>query len=1130
MYRPAPLSNIRGFPIAMRKPMLNVLKPWLAEFLSIRGQLNGPPDGKPLYSYQVSKEEFDSLKTLLKEHSGLSEHPDYMGSWAAGYCLFVAEQFRRYYDAGPGGWSWRLFDLELDCEFTPQQKSNIVEKGLVNFWKRDIRTTEHGRDFIGTLFAEGGLPWLLVQSDEHGFGRAVRRGLRHIYSEQSAQKTVVELLADHEGELPQAFQTLHTRQLLAGIVQQLFELVNDHDLHKRDDATDYLDQNAPSWRDAFLVPLDDVNAGTLISEWLLLAKGQKKIKSQQNERARWFTCEHFIEGAGEDWKLRADILLPDEYSFKLDNTDLSSTRLQVVLYEGDQLLARGAYVYAQLENQAITIRFPQTKVPVIRRDLESQIVLKFLANGQEIVSHTIGESELDLQRAPLVFTEKDDEYNLASNASCVLHQTRAQIRLPAGAEVENVESNLLFQETSGARWVEVEKDTQLKINSELYVIAFGGSSEAGNKPYINGVIQGQLLTNPKTVFYGWPSLEIPVNYAFKGDIVQQFVNGAELSSTDTKNLIGVVDFVARGEGGAVLIRRKFGVLPADFSLIVVPGYNDSPAHVILKSQIPLKAEVVNTEIRSEKVPHPDGQQIDLHLSSSTIPGTLILNIQGDNSRLPITIRLPYPNLSASLVDESDKPFSSRELSLDDLLGKRIILASGKSGKQRFNIRLKLMGSVSPQPVTDFYVTIGRMPIELNLYNYQNDIEQMLASTDDQDAFVHVAVSSVSQLLDFNIRRYSGSMERSSRARFTIHRHSALESSGQIVAEAMLLSDPRQSPLVLPALKSEGVTTGGFEVMPEMEKSSPWLIYPSKQSAVQFRPELFIGSEANVNDFNKIVSLHQACQAYHPTFQPDAINDQIKLMANDLGHSGWQYLSDLKHKYSHLPLSSFETWKSLTKNTETLAIAIFRLELDEIFCNRIRDELSIFWECIHLDTWRSGYLHFERWLIVQGLSESLVKDVVASRMTLLSKVVPGFKEFSGYIKTGDVAELPPIPLDIVVDELKKGYQTLRRNHESNDHWPTSLSTELVSWINESTLPKEIKTLSLISYSHSVTYVPIYMAHVTVGQNVLTDLHSSTPYLKHAVRQLSEFDRVGWYNFANGMMVNYLMRHAAQTDNT
>ena len=323
--------------MGVKENKVNPMKAWLAEFLLVRGFYSGP-EGKPLYSYQVTAEELKTLESLLRCNLAMAVDAVYRGNWAACYCLYVAERYRRYYDGGSGGWSWHEFDTLIDLAVSHQEKAKIVESGLVRYWKRNILVSDNGRDLLGSLFAEGGLPWQLVQTENHGFARAVRRGLKHMYSSSRSEQSVSDLLTMHEGELPQAFQTLQTRQLLAGIVTQLVDLAETPDLEGQTDAAVFLDQKDPEWRKAFPIPLDESNARTLVNDWLVFAGRSKKERKQIVEKSRWFTCDHYKVSNADELRLAAIIHLPQEKEFQVDRNLVNSTRFNVLLYEGDQLL------------------------------------------------------------------------------------------------------------------------------------------------------------------------------------------------------------------------------------------------------------------------------------------------------------------------------------------------------------------------------------------------------------------------------------------------------------------------------------------------------------------------------------------------------------------------------------------------------------------------------------------------------------------------------------------------------------------------------------------------------------------------------------------------------------------------
>ena len=254
-------------------PSRNVspLRIWLTEFLFIRGFCREVP-GIALYRYNVTPNEFAELRELLQKHHDHALHPTYGTSWAPAFCLYVAEMYRRQYDAKAISWAWAPFESLVDCQFTPQQRGQLVRLGL-EYWKRPVRKWrrlsdkfEDGRDnLLGSLFTEGGLPWPLVQRDTHSFGRVVGKGLKYHYRTEAGLRTTADLLADFVEDLPQTFrdspETLH---LLAGVVEQLMELATRHELRDKEDPARYLDSVEAGWRNDFPLPLDEANARNLV--------------------------------------------------------------------------------------------------------------------------------------------------------------------------------------------------------------------------------------------------------------------------------------------------------------------------------------------------------------------------------------------------------------------------------------------------------------------------------------------------------------------------------------------------------------------------------------------------------------------------------------------------------------------------------------------------------------------------------------------------------------------------------------------------------------------------------------------------------------------------------------------------
>ncbi|WP_270793583.1 MULTISPECIES: STY4851/ECs_5259 family protein [unclassified Aeromonas] len=1088
-------------------PVTTTAKAWLSELLFNRAIFKGP-NGKPLYSYQVTESEYRSLIELLNSYfrrglpQNCSEH------LAACFCLFVSEQYRRDYNCI---WSWSGPEALLGTSLTAQQHASLTSSGLA-YWKRPIRFRENGRDWLGSLFAEGGLPWPLVQSESHGFGRAVRRGIKHFYRTEGNRRTTADLMADFEEDLPTAFRNLETRRLLAGIVDQLMYLVEHYPLKDQQDPASYLDMQVPDWPDAFPIPLDESNARTLLNDWLRDADQKRQERKEVLEKARAFTCEHFLHGKLPQWSIRSELLLAHEETFPIDPATLGSTRLELAYYEGDRLLARGTAVYGQLTAEGIKIRFPSTHVTLGRRCVDEPLSLRLLDNGRTVHCHFFDGSALDYRVTPLVFEYRSERWQLVGTSSCSVVSGLARLRIPQGFIINSVGTSpeTLVQDAEEGHWLEAVSDLSLSNGIDRYQIELNQAHSDDRKPILSGIF-ALHESSPSLTFLGWPNLELPQGYPYSRNELLEFVNG-ELLDRQRNNNYGLVSYTLRNHSGKTLLQRRFGVLPKEFNLSLLPAQGQLPARLLLKGARLLDLRVVSDSLAVEQSEHA----LFIRHQGDHPPSSFMLEIS--RGMPPIRLHLPYPYQGARLLDQNGHPSRIRELNQDELIGYRIVLTSGLPQGQTFHMGMELRCEKYPHPKRTFTIPVGATPVMLSLFSYLSDMQNMLGAVDEQDAFIRLSLETEQPLLKLDIRRYGGQIQWEGKHAFYIRNTSNAAILDGAQAEAMLLSDPKRTPLRLAEKTSEAVGTGSFEIPEKMQSNGPWLIYPGEQSSVRFRPGLYINPGNSLDSEFEVCSLHRAAELFHPLNHPDVIEQQIAAMATDFNHSGWQYLADLKQHYRHLPLSSFETWKTLSHHQAALSFAVFRLEMDESFCARIRDELAVIWEAVPLPLWVQAYRLFLESMRLTGLPEALVNNLVSNRASVLRCIVSGFDHLGDYLSTGNRCSLRKLPVEQI---LPGWYQGLRHLHESNRSWPILLGSELSRWIEQQQLPPQLKKLSLVQFTDAVTYLPIFMAFVTAGRANITDLPATPAYLKFAIRLVSDFDRQGWFIPAHALIVSYLL---------
>lgn len=129
------------------------IREWLRCFQGARN-LN-KPDGRALYRYRMTDEEFLQARHILSHVAlhGRLEQPDLRsGALFVAYC---AEWFRR--ESTSTFLKWDAIDPTLFPKVPYPSKQKLTALGL-QYWVRNLRRSQHSREFLLTLALEGGIP------------------------------------------------------------------------------------------------------------------------------------------------------------------------------------------------------------------------------------------------------------------------------------------------------------------------------------------------------------------------------------------------------------------------------------------------------------------------------------------------------------------------------------------------------------------------------------------------------------------------------------------------------------------------------------------------------------------------------------------------------------------------------------------------------------------------------------------------------------------------------------------------------------------------------------------------------------------------------------------------------------
>lgn len=1075
------------------------------------------PNGAPLFTYQVTQSEYDDLVSILTDTAQLVAMTGPTRPWTACFAIFVAEYYRREYE---GPWEWRMPEARIGAEFDQTSRIELTKQGI-DYWKRPLRMGGKNNDYLGTLFAEGGLPWRRIHGGTSGFSNAVRAGLRHWHARESVGGDLVEHMSRFDRVIPIAFQNPGTHELMAGIVTELMRLASAFPLlENSNDPIGLLDSRAPGWRNRFPIPLGESNSHALIKGWLRDAAGEHQSRQRARNQHREPQCRTVLSGELPNWSLQSEVTLPDFVDFNLEGDSISNTRLQLTLHEGDRVAARVGTLYGELNPDAQCIRanFRERQFGVERRDIEQALALHAYSNGVLIGRVIIDQIDADLKTLPLIFDKNGEDWVLASATSTSVSHHQALVRVPNTASMTTPAAHeVQCVEEQGATWMTLQEQTDFQTVSGKIRIR-PGLSEAPYCPVPIGIAY-RRNSLPRLTWLGWPQLRMKDGSPVEAARLQYKLNGSVVAPAKLAGFVGRAQLIVNHKDHGVVLRRQIGVLPKDLRVSVLRATSNRPAQVVLSTTTPNLHVGVEFSGVSNTKSTQEGYMVEMRPASDKLPAEFNLNITGDTQTDPVSIRLPYPGEPARLVGPDGRALQSHDLVLDNLPGVRLLLTPPGSQSKVFYVEMELLGRLGRRLSMRLPYSVEGPPLEIPLDGLRSHFERMLSAQSDLDAHIRVRVETNSLLCEFSIRRFAA------RLRYD-HFQDILELTdlqqqpvtNHATAQALSLYDPEQLPIALQERLSDGVGTGTFSVPTECNRDVPWLIYPSAQSATVFRPYLIEPSDRTPYQ-GSVASIQQAALQFDFQENRGIIDTVVETMATDFNHSGWRYLASLTKRYSHLPLSSFQAWKSVARCPAALVAVLMKMDLDRDFTRRFETELAVVWEQIPLHIWKSGIERYQRDLHTLALVPAMIPQIIEIKLDSLSDLLPALSDF--LVGLAGNRALPPSS-DIMVNRcLADWYQQLRRGHTER-HWPQQLREPLDDWYQNQLQLPPIPALTVEHPYHvrPVCQLPLFMANLTMGNVSLSDLDLDEDAARFDIRLLSDFDRI-WYESVYSLSLSHLV---------
>jgi len=1003
------------------------------------------------------------------------------------------------------------------------QRSQCVSKGLQD-WNLTLNGNA-GYRYLGTIALQGGLPMRLL-AEAHG---ALGNVLVQVLQLASGGATIADIkgwVASLSGLLPRTYRQDEIYTLMADVIDTVLRLKEEAKLTDAETAIASLNQKIPGWRDRFPLPVEADQAQGLIEK---LIKGVMAVPAIRSSLVLPVT--RTLENAGgSDWQLQSSVELPSSI------TNASLARLFNLSAEELPRSGELTLMAGRLTHQvALRKMFGHESFRIER---QPWVVNGLTASAEHSLSlsspsgatwHTAASrGELLDDGLPWVFEDINGRLCLARQGSGAVAAIEAVISAPAGMQIihdddSNASAIGYLQEPERILY-KVRGTVRLESGEEtLFRIRTGQANAKDEHFEWKGPPRlWQEFTQPDLAFKGVPNL-----YAVRGEGVPERVQGTvawrALGGGALLKPLGPVE--ARYPAtGPIQHRTRMVVLPADASIDF--EFGDSSRGVVnLVHWGATLVESATPEVEASAHSENGILRIQLESKSRIPPEWFELDVAWPHSTRQARVRLPYPIEGVRMFDPLDRELQTNALlPVNRLAGTRLLALLGK-GSPRLTLKFKLKaGDGKDRSVErDIRPANGALRNEIRLQDYAEDIQRLLTSSEEQDAYVTASlrVNNVPGI-KLRISRYACLLERSGSA-------IQLDTRGMAAADHEVLSDlpvkatrldaAGEEPIRLLPLVSEGVATGSWAFNPDEREAGAWLIFPEERSSLPFRPTLWtVSGEVSYRS-----KLAEAIGKADLDERTSALDEVISSMARDYLVPDWNDLEQLVSHVGHLPLQALDLWRRFAHSVSAMAAIALRFGgMPRDFVHRFGSELPFMWELVPYQAWREAM-----GLLLAQCTHQFREDAgrlvavshLNSRIEGLSGRYPAITNLLHVAKADALGEVQPEiamfrhPQSVAIfnamlfDGEKSLVQRLMQNH-TDDTWPTGFLSLSGMTRNDPEVAKLMSPQSL-GFRESVVNLPSIMAARAMN-NLTNEWLSSSEYI-YLLREHQSFDQ-DWFTEA------------------
>ena len=725
---------------------------WLNTFLAHRGVEH--PDGRALYAYRCTGEDFASLAEIL------SQNPPHGGSASdmpiRAFVLYAAEWWQREYDGGQWAWEPLLESIGWRGVHYPDLYEPIREAW--GWWKVDLVRLPTSIRYLGTFACQGGLPLALVGEGHHSVTRYLRAVLKHTAAYRHFVEDPIDLARDQQHLLrPPTLRRDHVFRLAADLIEAVLDLQGDI---QDEDPINALDRVRPDWRRTMPLDLEDERAQDLLTGLL------REVVRDRMSPVEDFRVERFLRRTGIGWRLGARVRLPawisaDALAHRIRvQTDQLPLRLQVCT-GGKSTRVVG--LYAARPEGFLLARDAHGVAEIWDTEAAGEVRLQFRAGDK------IGEPLLPSYRGgalgelPWAFRDGDGhefigEGSVANRApellvlvpdGCVLDGGEPIIGPPIMGSEEPAQSADVQVCVLGRVLWRISKRTEIGTESGRCVIS-PSSGQVAEEGYRLSGQRFYGLESAWPLFRGSPTLRLvraeQADRAVPANEIEWRQVGGDWRPRPTGFGLWEVRHV---RGGELRHLGRAGILPERFDCSIEPGSNMNQGCLILACGEGVRVAGHGPEAIVAAQTEGNVVRVEVAAEDAVAPPVRVnlrLHWPGDwLGAAELAVEAPFPGQGGRILWEG-QPLE-RGLAIDELYGVRA-MALTPDTSQRF----WLEGQLKAEGLDDlFRVAYFRHPLlklgashELSLIDVHARIDLLLSASSSSDARVDLRIVDRSQ--------------------------------------------------------------------------------------------------------------------------------------------------------------------------------------------------------------------------------------------------------------------------------------------------------------------------------------------------------------------------------------------------